>query len=112
MNCSLPGSSIHGILQARILEWVAIPFPGDLLDPWIEFWSSALWVDSLPYELPGNPKRTHSMRLLNLGLKRPCSSYFFFLNYTRILVFATLGHHEQVQVLQGLQAVRRRKALC
>ena len=28
MNCSLPGSSIHGILQARTLEWVAIPFPG------------------------------------------------------------------------------------
>ena len=23
MNCSLPGSSVHGILQARILEWVA-----------------------------------------------------------------------------------------
>ena len=27
MNCSPPGSSVHGILQARILEWVAIPFP-------------------------------------------------------------------------------------
>ena len=26
MDCSLPGSSIHGIVQARILEWVAIPF--------------------------------------------------------------------------------------
>ena len=26
MNCNPPGSSIHGILQARILEWVAIPF--------------------------------------------------------------------------------------
>ena len=26
MDCSLPGSSVHGILQARILEWVAIPF--------------------------------------------------------------------------------------
>ena len=26
MNCNLPGSSVHGILQARILEWVAIPF--------------------------------------------------------------------------------------
>ena len=25
MNCSLPGSSVHGILQARILEWVAVP---------------------------------------------------------------------------------------
>ena len=24
--CSLPGSTVHGILQARILEWVAIPF--------------------------------------------------------------------------------------
>ena len=27
MNCGLPGSSVHGILQARILEWVAISFP-------------------------------------------------------------------------------------
>ena len=26
MDCSLPGSSVHGILQARILLWVAIPF--------------------------------------------------------------------------------------
>jgi len=25
VNCSLPGSSVHGILQARILEWVAMP---------------------------------------------------------------------------------------
>ena len=27
MNCSLPGSSVHGILQARILEWVVMPSP-------------------------------------------------------------------------------------
>ena len=27
MDCSLPGSSMHGIPQARILKWVAIPFP-------------------------------------------------------------------------------------
>ena len=26
VNCSPPGSSVHGILQARILEWVAISF--------------------------------------------------------------------------------------
>ena len=26
MDCSLPGSSIHGIFQARVLEWVAITF--------------------------------------------------------------------------------------
>ena len=29
MDYSLPGSSVHGIFQARILEWVAIPTPGD-----------------------------------------------------------------------------------
>ena len=26
MDVSLPGSSVHGILQARILEWIAVPF--------------------------------------------------------------------------------------
>ena len=26
MDCSLPGSSVHGILQAIVLEWIAIPF--------------------------------------------------------------------------------------
>ena len=26
MDCSLPGSSVHGLLQAKILEWLAIPF--------------------------------------------------------------------------------------
>ena len=30
MDCSLPGSSIHGIFQARILEWVDISFSNDL----------------------------------------------------------------------------------
>ena len=30
MDCSPPGSSVHGILQARIPEWVANPPPGDL----------------------------------------------------------------------------------
>ena len=36
MDCSLPGSSVHGILQARILEWVAFSPPEDLPDPGIE----------------------------------------------------------------------------
>ena len=35
MDCSLPGSSIHGILQARVLEWLSFPSPGDLPDPGI-----------------------------------------------------------------------------
>ena len=31
MDCSPPGSSVHGILQARLLEWVAIPFSRGIL---------------------------------------------------------------------------------
>ena len=40
---------VHGILQARILEWVAIP--------WIKPKSPTLQVDSLPAELPGKPQK-------------------------------------------------------
>ena len=37
LHCSPPGSSVHGILQARILEWVAVfPPSGDLSDPGVE----------------------------------------------------------------------------
>ena len=36
MDCSPPGSSVHGISQARILEWVAFPPPGNLPNPGIE----------------------------------------------------------------------------
>ena len=36
MDCCLADSSVHGILQARILEWVAMPSPGDLPDPGIK----------------------------------------------------------------------------
>ena len=33
MDCSPPGSSIHGIFQARVLEWVPLPSPSDSLRP-------------------------------------------------------------------------------
>ena len=36
VGCSLPGSSVHGILQGKILEWVAVPFSGGLPDPGME----------------------------------------------------------------------------
>ena len=34
-DCSPPGFSVHGILQTKILEWVAIPFSEDLPEPGI-----------------------------------------------------------------------------
>ena len=36
LDCSLPGSCVHGIFQARVLEWVAISFSRELPDPGIE----------------------------------------------------------------------------
>ena len=42
MGCNLPGSPVHRILQARILEWIAVPSPGDLPDPGTESASPAL----------------------------------------------------------------------
>ena len=53
MDCSLPGSSVHGILQARILERVAISSSGGSSQPGIEPRSPTLQVDSLPAEPPG-----------------------------------------------------------
>ena len=53
-DCSPPGSSVHGILPARRLEWVAIlSSPGDLPDPGIKPGSPALQADSSPTESPG-----------------------------------------------------------
>ena len=47
-----------GILQARILEWVAIPSSRGSSQPGMEPRSPALQADSLPSEPPGNPKNT------------------------------------------------------
>ena len=52
VDCSPRGSSAHGILQARILEWVAIPFFQESFQPRDEPWSPALQADSLLYEPP------------------------------------------------------------
>ena len=56
--CNPMDYAIHGILQARILEWgFASPFPspGDLPNPGIKPRSSTLQADSLPFEPPGKP---------------------------------------------------------
>ena len=50
--------TVHGILQARILEWAAIPSPRDLPNPGIKPQSPTLQVDYLPAEAPGKPKNT------------------------------------------------------
>ena len=52
MDCSPPVSSVHGILQVGILEWVAIPLSRDLPDPGIEPGSLVLQAGCLLSEPP------------------------------------------------------------
>ena len=79
---SPPGSSIHGILQARILEWVAVPSPGDLPNPGIEptsltpsalagrfFTTSATWEALLG---------TNQIRLCSRGRQHSPSFFLIF----------------------------------
>ena len=69
MDCSPSDSSVYGILQARILEWVAIPFSGYLPDPGIKPGSPVLQADSLPSEPPGKPG-LEMLALLLMGVGR------------------------------------------
>ena len=73
-GCSLPGSSVHRISQARILEWIAISrdqtwvscVAGGLL-PW--GWPPTLQVDSLLTEPQGSPEVTEAEEYCLLGSK-------------------------------------------
>ena len=60
MDCSPPGSSVHRILQARILEWVVLPFSRGSLDPGIKPGSPTMPADPLQSEPPGKPQDTYT----------------------------------------------------
>ena len=62
--CDHMDYTVQGILQARILEWVAFPFPGDLPNPGIEPGSPILQADSLPAE-PQQKLTTDTKYMLN-----------------------------------------------
>ena len=73
MDCSLPGSSVHGILQARIPEWVAISFSRGSFQPrdwsWIcvagRFFTN--WaIREAPYVCLGAPKTLYGLTPLSL----------------------------------------------
>ena len=65
MGCSPPGSSVHGILQARILEWVAIPFSRDLPNPGIKPMSPAL-AGFFTVEPWGKPMWNPNIKAINI----------------------------------------------
>ena len=63
MDCSPPGSSVHGILQARILEWVAISFSRGSSQPGDRTQVSRIAGRRFTSELPGFVKQ-----LLNIPI--------------------------------------------
>ena len=74
----LPVSSVHGILQARILEWVAIPSPGDLPDTGMEPASLLHWQVS-PFPLaPSGKQILGEVKILTEELERTCNVKVFF----------------------------------
>ena len=62
-------ASVHGILQARILEWVAIPFFRGSSWPRDWTWVSALQAVSLPSEPPGKKVIQFNSRKLDVTLR-------------------------------------------
>ena len=74
MNCSLPGSSVHGISQVRVMECVATPFPGDLPNPGIEPVSPALAGRFFTTE---SPRKPHFAPYLNHTLDTNCGYAFW-----------------------------------
>ena len=55
MDCSLPGSSLHGILRARVLEWVAIAFSAAAAAAAKSLQSSPTLCDPRDGSPPGSP---------------------------------------------------------
>ena len=73
MNHSPPGSFVHGIFQARILEWLPFPSPGDLLDPGVRPASPASAGEYFTTEPPGKPLGGYRILTCNCGLPRDTS---------------------------------------
>ena len=81
MDYSLPGSSLHGILQARVLEWVAISFPRGSSWPRDQTWVSGipgrrfnLWATR---EALKKPQRSPNSSLNNLTFLPPHMANFY-----------------------------------
>ena len=96
MDCSLPGSSVHGILQARILEWVAIPYSRG--SSWPRDWTHVSCIAGRLYCLNlirGNPHSSYNWKFVvfaNPSLFSLCPSpWEHFSTLSNSLVFLERG---------------------
>ena len=101
MDCSPPGSSVHGISQARMLGWVAFsPGEGDLPNPEIKPASPALQVGSLPLSHLGNSKSLDSASWKFFEKEIPESFMAFILYFSYLhCIYTILGITSNLEIL-------------
>ena len=80
IDWSQPGCSVHGILQARILDGLPFPPPGDLPNPGIESGSPVLQADSLPSEL----NQKSCMHIMWISETRLWSDFWLWIHESKV----------------------------
>ena len=108
MDCSPPGSSAHGILQSRILEWVVISFSRGSSPPRDRTQVSHVYphwqVGSLPLAPPGKPRDTDQ-------LKSAVADYARFSLIILVITLATFPFFEpwkKANIFKAASTVNRR----
>ena len=110
MDCSLPSSSVHGILQAKILAWVAIPFSGGSSQARDRTHVSCI-VDSLPSKPPGKPKNTGVGSLFLLQQIFPTQELNWGLLHCRWILYH-LSHQGSTRIFQRGRSHISSRASC
>ena len=101
MDRSLPGSSVHWIFQARILDWVAFASPGDFPDPGNEPRSPVLQADSLTSELLGKHVKVlnwYDIRSVNIFLNIVCFWFIKSLSHWNSVPFSSVQSISRVRL--------------
>jgi len=96
--CDTMDCTVHGILQAKILQWVAFPFSRGSFQPRIEPRSPALQADSLPAETQGKPRNTGVGSLSLLQQTFPTQELNWGLLHCRRILYQLSYHGSHIGV--------------
>ena len=109
MDCSLPGSSVHGIFEARVLEWVAIYY--STLRLTLGFWQNPIhcFICSLPSHSAPKHSLMESQPFARKGTHRS-SSVWDDLPYSRIDLLATISSPQDKKDFVDMRVKRLLKA--
>ena len=95
LDCGLPGSSVHGIFQARTLEWLLFPPPGDLSHPVTELASPTSAGRFFSTEPPG---KTHKhIRTHYLGRNKQCPNVSL-----KVIINIILYSHDNLEEISNI----------